>query len=96
MWSGGQQEAPPALKSDALASAVDTDVNITADVFGQTQTYLANNVNVDSALTDMKNELSAMPLTEKVALVQAQRFQPQLCDDEHMLQFLVSENFSAR
>ena len=88
MWSGGQQEAQP-------AAPVGDDVNITADVFGQTPTYLANNVNINSALADMKNALSVMPLMEKVALVQAQRIQPQLCDDEHMLQFLVSEKFSA-
>jgi len=70
-------------------------VNVTADVFGRTAYLdgLASKININSKLTEMKDELAKIPATEKVAMAQAQTLKPELVDDSHMLQFLWAENF---
>mmetsp|Transcript_34364 Transcript_34364/g.58306 ORF Transcript_34364/g.58306 Transcript_34364/m.58306 type:complete len:483 (+) Transcript_34364:94-1542(+) len=92
MWSGQTADIQGQQNSSA-----DSDVNIAADVFGHTAYLdgLASKINVNSALAEMQKELAAIPATEKVAMVQAQRLKPQLLDDEHVLQFLWAENFNA-
>ena len=90
MWSGQSTDAQQQQNPDS-------DVNIASDVFGHTAYLdgLASKVNINSALAEMQTELAAIPTTEKVAMVQVQRLKPQLLDDEHVLQFLWAENFSA-
>ena len=70
---------------------------IAADVFGQTAHLdgIASKININSAIAELHGAIAAFPATEKVALVQVQRLQPQLLNDEHMLEFLWAENFSA-
>lgn len=92
MWSGQSSNAQQQQNSSDSDAA-----NIAADVFGHTAYLdgLASKININSALAEMQTELAAIPATEKVAMVQAQRLKPQLLDDEHVLQFLWAENFSA-
>lgn len=91
MWSGQSADAQQQQNS------ADSDVSIAADVFGHTAYLdgLASKIDINSALAEMQKELSDIPATEKVAMVQAQRLKPQVLDDEHVLQFLWAENFNA-
>ncbi|KAL7539603.1 hypothetical protein ACHAWF_006459 [Thalassiosira exigua] len=91
MWSGKSSDAQQQQNSDSDAAA------IAADVFGHTAYLdgLASKININAALTEMQTELSNIPVTEKSAMVEAQRMKPQLLDDEHVLGFLWAENFSA-
>lgn len=92
MWSGQSAEA----QHDRNFADGDA-ATIAADVFGHTAHLdgLASKININTALAEMQNALSAIPLTEKVAMVQTQRLKPQFLDDGHMLRFLRAENFSA-
>ncbi|KAL7529173.1 hypothetical protein ACHAXR_002835 [Thalassiosira sp. AJA248-18] len=94
MWSGGGKPTDAQQQQNSAGSDA---ANIAADVFGHTAYLdgLAAKININSALAEMQTELAAIPATEKVAMVQAQRLKPQFLNDEHVLQFLWAENFSA-
>lgn len=96
MWSGTGQSAEAQPQQNPSSGESDA-ANIAADVFGH-MAYLdglASKININAALAEMQTELAAIPATEKVALVQAQRLKPQLLNDEQILSFLWAENFSA-
>ena len=90
---------PPLTQNDGGEDGGDPpeDVGIAADVFGRMGYLDGLTASVDAALasTELQSELSKIPLTEKAALFHVQRLNPQLMDDEHVLQFLWAENFNA-
>ncbi len=90
MWSG--------QGADAQHNSFDSDdANIISDVLGHTvyPDGLAPEENINLALEEMQAALAAMSATEKVVIFEAQRSNPQLFDDDHVLQFLWAENFNA-
>ncbi|KAL9181444.1 hypothetical protein ACHAXT_010249 [Thalassiosira profunda] len=69
---------------------------IAADLFGHTaQLDVASTVSPTTALAEIQAALSALPATEKAALVEAQRLNPHLLNDDHILQFMWAEEFCA-
>jgi hypothetical protein len=99
MWSG--QGAGAHRQNRAVQhqhnSCDNDDACITSDVFGHAA-YLdgfASEDHVNLAMAEMQASLAAIPATEKVALVEVHRSNPQLLNDDHVLQFLWAENFNA-
>jgi hypothetical protein len=90
MWSGrgaGVQQQSLQRKQN---SSINDDARIISDVLG-----LHSKENITVAVAETRAALATIPTSEKVALDEAQRSNPQLFDDEHVLQFLWAENFDA-
>ena len=99
MWSGHgaetqRQNRDVQQRQNSFAS---DDANIISDVLGYTvyPDGLASEENINLALEEMQAALATIPAKEKVAIAEAQRSNPQLLDDDHVLQFLWAENFNA-
>ena len=99
MFSGFAQpsEAASSTLSSSEGNVSSEAASIAQDVFGHTGYLdgLTSKINIATALTELHGAVANIPQTEKVALVQTQRLKPELVNDEHMLQFLWAENFSA-
>jgi hypothetical protein len=95
MWSGQTQQNRDVQQRQNSFDC--DDANIISDVLGHTAypDGLASEENINLALVEMQAALAAIPATEKIAIVEAQRSNPQLLDDDHVLQFLWAENFNA-
>lgn len=98
MWSGQGAETQQNRDVQQWQNSFDSDdANIISDVLGHTAypDGLASEENINLALVEMQAALAAIPVTEKVAIVEAQRSNPRLLDDDHVLQFLWTANFNA-
>jgi hypothetical protein len=85
MW-GFQQQSPAPKESD--------DPAVDDDLCGKPASIVSN-PDIPGSLAALQNELSKIPATEKAALAHAQGLNPELFDDDHILQFLYSEKFNA-
>ncbi len=77
--------------------SIDTSNDVAADVFGQSdfiESDLSANINIAAAFATMQRELLRIPQNEKPALLMVQRLKPEMLDHEHMLRFLLVDNFN--
>mmetsp|Transcript_19931 Transcript_19931/g.41805 ORF Transcript_19931/g.41805 Transcript_19931/m.41805 type:complete len:670 (+) Transcript_19931:211-2220(+) len=86
---------PP--NAPAISSSFDPSKDVTADVFGQSGSVdsdVPGNINIAAAFAMMQTELLRIPENEKSALLMVQRLKPEMLDHEHMLKFLLVDNFN--